>query len=215
MSATQQNTTQLPEWETPNNGVTKEAPYGKTTSSSRFQLRPLLDRHMPPHKRYLGLRRRLFLLVLACIIIALLALIVGLAVGLTLRNKASTQFIPLPSDTRSFTGDLTYYGPGLGACGVTSSDTDDIVSVSHLLFDSESTGSNPNANPLCGLKIRAERLDESVNAQRSVDLTVVDRCVGCQATDLDVSPGAFQQLADMSLGRVTVTWAWLDPTPTP
>ena len=191
MSATQQNTTQLPEWETPNNGVTKEAPYGKTTSSSRFQLRPLLDRHMPPHKRYLGLRRRLFLLVLACIIIALLALIVGLAVGLTLRNKwdnllslytvltfcrASTQFIPLPSDTRSFTGDLTYYGPGLGACGVTSSDTDDIVSVSHLLFDSESTGSNPNANPLCGLKIRAERLDESVNAQRSVDLTVVDRC---------------------------------------
>ena len=42
-----------------------------------------------------------------------------------------------------------------------------------------------------------------------------DLGVGCQATDLDVSPGAFQQLADMSLGRVTVTWAWLDPTPTP
>ena len=59
---------------------------------------------------------------------------------------------------------------------MTSSDTDDIVSVSHLLFDSESTGSNPNANPLCGLKIRAARLDESVNSQRSVDLTVVDRC---------------------------------------
>ena len=59
---------------------------------------------------------------------------------------------------------------------MTSSDSDNIVSVSHLLFDSESKGSNPNANPLCGLKIRAQRFDESVNGQRSVDLTVVDRC---------------------------------------
>ena len=90
--------------------------------------------------------------------------------------RATAQFVPLPSDTQSFTGELTYYGPGLGACGTTSGDADNIVSVSHLLFDSESTNSDPNANPLCGLKIRAERFDQSVNAKRSIDLTVVDRC---------------------------------------
>lgn len=38
---------------------------------------------------------------------------------------------------------------------------------------------------------------------------------GCKPTDLDVSIGVFQQLADPVRGRVTVTWAWLSPTPTP
>ena len=92
----------------------------------------------------------------------------------TFRN--SKQFLPLPGDKQQFTGDLTYYGPGLGACGVTSSDNDNIVSVSHFLFDSESNGPNPNANPLCGLKLRAQRFDESAGDKESVDLTVVDRC---------------------------------------
>ena len=59
---------------------------------------------------------------------------------------------------------------------MTSSNTDDIVSLSHFLFDSQSVGTNPNDNPLCGLTIRAERFDEVVSAMRSVDLTVVDRC---------------------------------------
>lgn len=51
-----------------------------------------------------------------------------------------------------------------------------IVAVSHFLYDAYTPGGNPNANPLCGRKIRATRFDEQVNAQRSVDLTVVDRC---------------------------------------
>ena len=37
---------------------------------------------------------------------------------------------------------------------------------------------------------------------------------GCAPTDLDVSPGAFAQLADPAKGRVDVTWAWLSPSPT-
>ncbi len=69
-----------------------------------------------------------------------------------------------------YTGDLTYYGPGLGACGVTSSDSDNIVSISHIVFDAASTGSDPNANPLCRHKLRA------VRDGNSIDLTVVDRC---------------------------------------
>lgn len=45
-----------------------------------------------------------------------------------------------------------------------------ICAVSHVLFDASSRGSNPNANPLCGLKIRIRRDGESV------DVKVVDRC---------------------------------------
>ena len=60
---------------------------------------------------------------------------------------------------------------------------DDIFSVSHIVFDTKSRSSDPNANPLCGLKIRATRFDEQFNAQRSIDLTLVDRC---EISDLGV-----------------------------
>ena len=86
------------------------------------------------------------------------------------------QFLPLPSDRPRFFGQLTYYNPGLGACGITSSDDDRVVSVSHSLFDQYPVGSNPNANMLCKRRLRAERFDEQINANRSIDLTVVDRC---------------------------------------
>jgi hypothetical protein len=42
-----------------------------------------LDRLLPPYRRYMGLSRRNFLIAVALFIVALLALIIGLAVGLT------------------------------------------------------------------------------------------------------------------------------------
>ncbi|MCJ1402156.1 hypothetical protein MMC11_005375 [Xylographa trunciseda] len=214
-------TTQLPEWEGPKpftaNSKTRDtkSAYDQPDHppGMQYMATSRLDKIMPAYRKYWGLRRRTMLIVICIIVLAIVILIIGLSVGLSKRNAAS-QFLPLPSDHQSFTGDLTYYGPGLGACGVTSSSTDNIVALSHFLFDSQSVGTNPNANPLCGLIIRAERFDEQVNAMRSVDLTVVDRCTGCAPTDLDVSPGAFDQLADPAKGRVDVTWAWLSPTPT-
>ena len=46
---------------------------------------------------------------------------------------------------------------GLGACGITNSDTDYIVAVSQELFDSYPgySGANPNKNPVCNKKIKA------------------------------------------------------------
>ena len=81
-----------------------------------------------------------------------------------------SRHLQLPLGSQTYTGDLTYYGTGLGACGVVAHDDDDIVSISHYTFDAVSKGSNPNANPLCGHKIR------TVRDGNSVDLTVVDRC---------------------------------------
>lgn len=39
-----------------------------------------------------------------------------------------------------------------------------------------------------------------------VDATVVDKCVGCDNYDIDLSPSAFSVLADQNLGRIPVTW---------
>jgi hypothetical protein len=61
---------------------------------------------------------------------------------------------------------------------------------------------------LCGKKIRITRNDGTGN--HSVDVEVVDRCVGCKATDLDLSLKMFDSLADESQGRVVGSWAWLN-----
>ncbi|KAE8143020.1 RlpA-like double-psi beta-barrel-protein domain-containing protein-containing protein [Aspergillus pseudotamarii] len=149
-------------------------------------------------------KQRIFLISIA-IAILLLALIIGLAVGLTRHSK---QNLPLPTTNGGpYTGDLTYYDPALGSCGITSSNSDMVCAVSQVLFDAASTGSNPNANPLCGMKVRLKR------GEASVDVTVVDRCTGCAVKDLDVSRGVFKKLADLDLGRVSVDWAWLEEAP--
>lgn len=132
--------------------------------------------------------------------------------------NSSKSNLPLPSNADTFTGDLTYYQPGLGACGVTSTEDDFIVSLSHILFDaagsSTDSGGNSNENPLCGKMLRATRYNEGASAQRSVDLKVVDRCTGCEVDDLDTSLKAFERLARSASGRVDVSWAWLQPAQT-
>lgn len=150
------------------------------------------------------------LIILGVIALALLALIIGLAAGLT--HRSHTQSLPLPSANGGpYTGDLTYYAPGLGACGITSSNGDAIVAVSHIIFDAVSVGSDPNLNPLCGKMLRVR--SNETHPPSSVDLKVVDRCVGCKATDLDVTEDTFAELANVALGRVKVEWSWLESVP--
>ncbi|MCJ1354058.1 MAG: hypothetical protein MMC33_004045 [Icmadophila ericetorum] len=211
-----QTQTRVPDWETSRTKHPKSKFSNPQTSSINFPKLTALKSHLWTGTYHTYPRRTLTLITITIIITILLALSLGLGIGLS-KRKHSSQFLPLPSDKQSFTGDLTYYAPGLGACGVTSTANQDIVSVSHFLFDSVQVGTNPNTNPLCGLVLRAERFDdeEGVDGMRSVDLTVVDRCTGCAPTDLDVSLGVFSQLANPAQGRVTVTWAWLSPTPTP
>jgi hypothetical protein len=66
--------------------------------------------------------------------------------------------------TATVTGDLTYYSPGLGACGTTASDGDMVCAVSRLVFDAAAApgDSNPNHNPLCGRRVRVQRNAASV-----------------------------------------------------
>jgi len=184
----------------------KEAPGEDATTVNRtFADRWLLHRSAGRNRT----RRILFCSILSLI---LLALILGLGLGLGLSHKSKkAQNLPLPTNGGIFTGDLTYYspGPGYGACGYENTSTDAICAVSHIIWDAASTSSNPNNNPLCGKHIRITRYDPTVGGNRSVDVEVVDRCVGCLATDLDLSLSMFDSLAEEAQGRVVGSWAWL------
>ncbi|KAL3446196.1 RlpA-like double-psi beta-barrel-protein domain-containing protein-containing protein [Aspergillus insuetus] len=152
-------------------------------------------------------KKRIILGALAAILV-LLALIIGLAVGLTQRHGKGSSNLPLPtSNGGPYTGDLTYYDPGLGSCGITSTASEKICAVSHVLFDATMTSANPNTNPICGKKLRIRRGD------RTVDVAVVDRCPGCNTNDLDVSSAVFEELGDLAEGRVLIDWSWLEATP--
>jgi len=147
------------------------------------------------------------------VVILLLVLILGLGLGLGLSHKTKkTQNLPLPTNNGVFTGDLTYYspGPGYGACGYENKPSDSICAVAHALWDSQLTSTNPNDNPLCGKMIRITRYNEAPGANRSVDVKVVDKCMGCEPMDLDLSIDMFTTLAAEGLGRVVGSWAWLN-----
>ncbi|CAA9961756.1 hypothetical protein PTMSG1_05133 [Pyrenophora teres f. maculata] len=172
-----------------------------------------LSRHfnncLPPQRKYLNNRinRRTLLIIIGITFLSLLALIIGLAVGLT---TGSQNNIPAkPDGATDVTGDFTYYSTGLGACGVTNNDNDAIVSISHGRFDENMVDGNPNNNKLCGRKIRAHRIDERTGKEASIDLTIADRCVGCAYNDIDVSPVYFGKMAAHDLGRVKVQWYFL------
>jgi len=103
-------------------------------------------------------------------------------------------------------GQGTWFDPDLGACGFENNSTQLIVAVSWSIYDNYPgyNGGDPNTNPVCGRKINANY------EGKSVIVTVVDRCTGCNETDLDFSPGAFGHLAGLSVGRIyNMTWTWM------
>lgn len=115
-----------------------------------------------------------------------------------------------PGSSKTFSGDATYYGIGLGACGWTNKEPDMIAAVSHELFDSYATTAaakdNSNLNPICGRMAHA-----TIGGLGSCTVKIVDRCVGCSYGDLDFSMAAFDQVTNNgeAFGRYTnMTWHW-------
>ncbi|RDX44877.1 barwin-like endoglucanase, partial [Lentinus brumalis] len=90
-------------------------------------------------------------------------------------------------------GTATYYQPngGFGACGAPSQNSDFVVALS----PSEYAG---GANCWRHIGVRYKG--------KFVDVTVVDECPGCEPGHIDLSEGAFQQLASLSLGVIPVEY---------
>jgi len=112
-----------------------------------------------------------------------------------------------------FSGDATYYGIGLGACGETSHEPDLIAAVSHAMFDSyattEAAKNNPNKNPICGKMATAY-----LAGHGTVTVKIVDKCMGCDIMgSLDFSMAAFDKLTNFgqAVGRFHgMQWKWAD-----
>lgn len=62
----------------------------ETPRPAGLPLSARLDAFMPAHRRYLGMKRRTFLIALVAALLALLALVIGLAVGLSHGRSAWT-----------------------------------------------------------------------------------------------------------------------------
>lgn len=79
----------IPEWDqnAASTSNAKTEPTGYTTTTQKGIAKPTLkqrfDGLVPPHRTYLGLKRKWFLIAVLAAIIALLVLIIGLAAGLT------------------------------------------------------------------------------------------------------------------------------------
>lgn len=101
-------------------------------------------------------------------------------------------------------GDLTFYDPGMGACGISSGAGEMVVALNAPQFDPATPNGNPNLNSLCGKRVRV-----TGPSGTTVDATIVDRCPGCAAGSLDLSPAAFQVLAPLDKGRVAGTWEYI------
>ncbi|KAK4228126.1 hypothetical protein QBC38DRAFT_168918 [Podospora fimiseda] len=192
------------------------SPSSPTTTSSRprtFKTR--FNTLFPPQKRYCfnHLSRKLFLSLLIFLILAMLALALGLGLGLGLHHGHSS--LPLPWNKNGYSlqqnAEFTYFSPsvGLSACGQIHADNELICAVGYELFDGAAKDKkvgegNPNANPLCGMRIKVKRDDG-----KEVEVQVVDRCTGCGVKDLDLSKGAFEEIADEKDGRIKGSWEWV------
>ncbi|KAJ2707246.1 hypothetical protein FB645_000923 [Coemansia sp. IMI 203386] len=105
------------------------------------------------------------------------------------------------SSGETFSGDGTYFTPGLGSCGLTNTDDDLIVAINAPQYGETA---NPNNAPVCNKCILAK------GPKGEVKVTVTDRCPVCAHGDLDFSPSAFEKIADFDEGRVAITWSFVD-----
>jgi hypothetical protein len=105
----------------------------------------------------------------------------------------------------SYTGDATYtdFSIGLGSCGELSSNSENVVAISHLIFDSFGVA-NPNNNPTCNKMINIKGLDG-----QTYQAKVTDRCPVCAMGSIDLPQQLFNKVTNNGDGRVhNIEWSW-------
>ncbi|KAJ2776712.1 hypothetical protein H4R18_005523 [Coemansia javaensis] len=99
-----------------------------------------------------------------------------------------------------FSGDGTYYSPGLGSCGDTHGDSDLIAAINAPQYG---TNANPNQAAVCG------RCALVKGPLGQVKVKIVDRCPVCKSGDLDLSPAAFDRIGKQEVGRIGISWSFV------
>jgi len=96
-----------------------------------------------------------------------------------------------------------FYQNGVaGACGTVHSDSDLIAAIDQTRY-----GDSGAVSPLCGQQVK---IKNPAN-QQSVTVTIADDCPTCDNADsIDLSVGAFEQIADLSQGIVSIDWEFVN-----
>ncbi|KAI8843758.1 hypothetical protein BJ741DRAFT_589177 [Chytriomyces cf. hyalinus JEL632] len=94
--------------------------------------------------------------------------------------------------THALCGSMTYYNPagGLGSCGNALFDGDYVAAMNAVEYSLDR----------CGQTICISYGGKTVQA------VIADRCAGCSAGDVDVTPVIFEAFQPLSVGRFDVTW---------
>ncbi|KAI7770096.1 hypothetical protein LZL87_013719 [Fusarium oxysporum] len=102
-------------------------------------------------------------------------------------------------------GQITYYGVGMGACGQNSTGQDEtgsIVAISGDVYDAAMIDLNTNNNPLCGRTITMKGSNG-----KTAQGTILDRCEDCRGGDVDVSHKIFIEIyGSLDPGRLEIEW---------
>ncbi|VUC25617.1 unnamed protein product [Clonostachys rosea] len=93
-------------------------------------------------------------------------------------------------------GKMTWYNPGVGACGKTNNDNDIVVAIGVPHWHA----ANPNNDPNCQKKVTIHHGSKTVTAR------VVDKCMSCGRNNIDVSPAVFKKFGPLSKGHFQVKW---------
>ncbi|KAL4064760.1 RlpA-like double-psi beta-barrel-protein domain-containing protein-containing protein [Scleroderma yunnanense] len=115
----------------------------------------------------------------------------GFAIALKTTPNVSNNFtVKTRDDQPPF---LTGTQSGQGACGFINDNSEHIAAVSNFLFDAY-----PGYDGI-----------DSYNQDKSTTVTITDSCDGCALTDIDFTPTAFADLADLDIGRINISWEWV------
>jgi expansin len=94
------------------------------------------------------------------------------------------------------TGEGTYYdADGTGNCSFDPSPEDLLVAAMNQV--------DYDGSAACGACVRVDGPDGSVTVR------IVDRCPGCGEGGVDLSPQAFERIAELSAGRVPISWRYV------
>ncbi len=113
--------------------------------------------------------------------------------AITADSGPPTACEPAPAEHM---GDGTYYdADGSGNCSFPASPGDLMVGA---MNHTDYAGSAP-----CGACARV------VGPAGEITIRIVDQCPECAPGDIDLSPQAFEQVAELSAGRVPITWTYV------
>ncbi|KAI9594318.1 RlpA-like double-psi beta-barrel-protein domain-containing protein-containing protein [Syncephalis fuscata] len=99
-------------------------------------------------------------------------------------------------------GDGTFYNMegGYTACGEKHSDNEAYAAIAPSWF----TAADPNKDPMC------KKCALVSGPKGQVKVHINDICPPCARDSIDMTPGAFNQIADPSQGRVPISWDFTD-----